>query len=90
MNTNVEDLLRQLATRSARKLRSPKNLKKRGWLGLDDYEIRGRIHDEISELLAALDKPMGDVSWDEVADEAADVYHFAGMGADPKRQRSFL
>ena len=81
------DLLKQLATRSERKLRSDKNLAKASWLGMDDYDLRGRIRDEIAELLAELDKPLKEMSWEAVAGEAADIYHFAGMGADPRRFR---
>lgn len=47
-----------------------------------DEDIRRRILDEVHELLVALDN---DLSWDEIADEAADIYHFACMGADPAR-----
>ena len=80
-------LIRQMFERSSRKLNSPKNLVKPSWIGMDDYEIRSRIRDEIAELEAELEKPIGEVSWDAVADEAADVYHFASMGADPRRPR---
>ncbi len=80
-------LLSAMHERSYRKLNSPKNLAKTSWFGLSDYEIRNRIRDEIAELEAELEKPIGEVSWDAVADEAADVYHFASMGADPRRTR---
>jgi NTP pyrophosphatase (non-canonical NTP hydrolase) len=74
-------LVDQMLERSRRKLLSPKNLAKGSWLLMTDEQIRTRIMDEIRELLAALENG----TWEEIADEAGDVYHFASMGADPER-----
>ena len=82
--SDPEGLLAALAARSRRKLMTSKNLAKGSWIDMSDEEILGRIREEINELLRAL--LFG--SWDEIADEAADVYHFAGMGADPARKEA--
>jgi len=79
------DLLRQLAERSERKLRSPKNMAKGSWVDMTDDQIVMRILDEVTELRVELS--MCNPDWDSIADEAADVYHFAGMGADPARRK---
>ena len=32
--------------------------------------------------------PIKPIDWNEAASEAADIYHFASMGADPRRKRA--
>jgi NTP pyrophosphatase (non-canonical NTP hydrolase) len=49
---------------------------------MTDGEIRVAMVEEILELL---DKMLVGDSWDAIADEAGDVYHYAGMGASPER-----
>jgi hypothetical protein len=78
------DLLKQMAERSSKKLNDPKNLAKGSWLDMTDEQIVNRIRGEMFELRVALE---AGVSWDDIADEAADVYHFASMGADPARKK---
>jgi len=77
------ELMKQMAERSRRKLTTPKNLAKGSWLNMTHSEIGARILDEIDELYEAL----ATGSWEKIADEAADVYHFASMGADTERIR---
>lgn len=86
-------LLVEMSERSRRKLTSPRNLAKGSWVEMTDFEIRQRIRDEMEELaveigLSFTTEPLDDVSvdWEKVANEAADVYHFASMGADPSRR----
>lgn len=94
--TDPTDLLRQMAERSERKLRLPKNLAKRSWYGMDDFSVHQMVRDEIIETLLELGvKPVPlelipdfPVNWTRVADEAQDVYAEASMGADPARRRA--
>ena len=79
-----EVLLRAGSERSRRKLLTPRNLTKGSWVAMTDSEVLVRIGEEISELLHAI----GFETWEDIADEAADVYHFALMGADPARVRT--
>lgn len=79
--SDPEPLILALTERSRRKLSAPKNLAKGSWVDMTNEEVRQRIVDELRELLDALRYG----SWDDIADEAADVYHFACMGADPER-----
>ncbi len=86
--SDPERLLVRLDARHRAKLMTPKNLAKGTWLAMTDVDVFSRVHDEIAELGEALRLlSIGRGSGEEVANEAADVMHFAEMGADPERLR---
>jgi phosphoribosyl-ATP pyrophosphohydrolase len=80
--TTRSELINSLYERSERKLRLPKNLAKDSWVTMRDPDVRAALVNEAGEFLMAL----GAEDSEATLDEAADVLHFASMGADPARR----
>lgn len=86
--SNPERLLEMAMERARKKWSLPKNVSKGDWYNMTDYQILHRISDEISELNTEIHATGFNFDWEAIADEAADIFAFAIMGADTKRMNN--
>lgn len=79
---DIQSLLDQMHRRSSEVLHRMINQSRGSWLTMPDEIVGNMLIHAVGGLLRAT---ATSGNWEVIAKEAADVYHIASMGADPKR-----